>query len=176
MINLLKCHGRKFSATIVSAKVTGRIAVVNNYVYLCQNKKAGSILGINLRFGYKYSWCIKQGSETDLKNTSITNLKLLPFTKKEIEIYKDWQVGDEIENTLSDYETAIVIFRSDELVVVKYDDSCASENFTCDQLYANGWRLQQEESSSCESVIELSMDEIAEKFGIDVDQLKIKKQ
>ena len=68
-----------------------------------------------------------------------------------------------------------IIFRSGELVVPKFNDR-APYVFTCNELYKRGYRLDIKPLSEEEKTVEISMDEIAEKWGISKDQLRIKKE
>lgn len=175
MKNLLNCNGRFFSAKIYEDEVIGRIRVENEQVYLCQNKRDGK--DCENKMGYKYSWRVGSGEKEELTNEYVYDFKLTPLTSEYIEKYKDWQVGDVVE-LLDEHEKEFderhkVIFRSGELVVLKNKDGEASENYTCDQLYKYGYRLFQPEMEE-EKITELTMDEIAKKFGIPVDKIRIK--
>lgn len=177
MKNLLNCNGRFFSAKISDDKVTGRIRVEDEHVYLCQDKRDGAYC--KDRFGYKYSWFVEDGSEKSLAGNNVSCFKLTPSTAEEIEKYKDWQVGDVLE-LLDEHEKDFderheVIFRSGELVVLKNKDGEASENYTCDQLYKYGYRLVLQEEDGEKEITELTMDEIADKFGLPVDKIRVKK-
>ena len=178
MENLLKCDGRRFRCKIKETPAKGRIRVENGNVYLCQNKQEGA--EAKCRFGYKYSWDVSSGSDKHLAYNDVSDFVLIPSTPDEIESYKDWQVGDKIRCgadiaslTLGLYGE--IIFRCGELVVAKFGN-CASQNFTCDDLHRVGYRLDIEPLSEEEKTIEISMDEIAEKWGISKDQLRIKKE
>lgn len=101
------------------------------------------------------------------------------MTAAEIEAYKDWQVGDKIN---CDGILREVIFRSGELVVCKelndmgfWKKGYASANYTCDELYNKGYRLVAEPVEE-EEVVEVTMDEIAEKMGVPVERLRVKKE
>lgn len=94
------------------------------------------------------------------------------MTAAEIEAYKDWQVGDKVTDGIRAWE---VIFRSGELVVCKNECDQATSNYTCDELYNSGCRLVADPEPEDETV-ELTMDEIAEKVGIPVEKLRIKKE
>lgn len=175
MENLLKCDGRSFSAKIHGEEVTGKIRVENGYVYLCQDEKEGAYC--KNKHGYMFSWGVRYGEKEDLDDNYVSDFKLIPLTEKEIEQYKDWQVGDVLK-LLDEYEKDFdelseVIFRSGELVVLKNKDGEASENYTCDQLYKYGYRLFPQEIE--EEITELTMEEIAEKFGLPVDKIRVKK-
>ena len=178
MENLLKCDGRRFRCKIKETPVKGRIRVENGNVYLCQNKQEGA--EAKCRFGYKYSWDVSSGSDKHLAYNDVSDIVLIPSTPDEIESYKDWQVGDKVYckediviPPLSLYGE--IIFRSGELVVPKFNDR-APYVFTCNELYKRGYRLDIEPLSEEEKTVEISMDEIAEKWGISKDQLRIKKE
>lgn len=167
MDNLLNCKGRKFKCTIASTDVEGKIQVENGTVYLCQNKRDGG--SCKDKLGYKYSWYVCSGSTNDLKDSSVTDFKLIFMTKEEIENYKDWQVGDKI--TLYDGSEGEIIFRSGKLVIFEEEDK-ASGNYTIDELYDRGWRLDVEPEE--ETFVEMTMEEIAKLKGIPVEKLRIK--
>lgn len=178
MENLLKCDGRRFRCKIRETPAEGRIRVENGNVYLCQNKQEGA--EVKCRFGYKYSWSISSGSDKMLAYNDVSDFVLIPSTPDEIESYKDWQVGDKIRCgakvaslTLGLYGE--IIFRSGELVVPKFNGRTPCL-FTCDELYKQGYRLDVEPLPEEEKTVEISMDEIAEKWGISKDQLRIKKE
>ena len=178
MENLLQCDGRRFRCKINETPAEGRIRVEDNNVYLCQNEMDGA--EADNKFGYKYSWSVSSGSKESLALNHISDFILTPSTPDEIESYKDWQVGDKIRCdagvaslTLGLYGE--IIFRCGELVVAKFRD-CASPNFTCDDLHRVGYRLDVEPLSEEEKTVEISMDEIAENWGISKDQLRIKKE
>ena len=101
------------------------------------------------------------------------------MTAEEIEEYKDWQVGDLIKNKngFKHNEDMEVIFRRDELVVCKFIPSGnATHNFTCDELYNLGCRLAIEPVPESDDSVEVSMAEVAEKLGVPVEKLRIKKE
>ena len=178
MENLLQCDGRRFRCKINETPAEGKIRVENGNVYLCQNEMDGD--KARDKYGYKYSWNVSSGSKESLAFHHISDFVLIPSTPDEIESYKDWQVGDKIRCgavvtsfTLGSHGE--IIFRSGELVVAKFGN-CASPNFTCDDLHRAGYRLDIEPLSEEGKTVEISMDEIAEKWGIPKDQLRIKKE
>lgn len=73
-----------------------------------------------------------------MPSSSVSELELYSTTAADIEAYKDWQVGDKMTKI---GETMEVILRSGKLVVCELGDGTASANYTCDELYDNGWRL-----------------------------------
>jgi hypothetical protein len=161
MENLLDCHGRRFRAKIAGVKVGGKISVDGEDVFLCQDEMDG--YPCEDRLGYRYSWAVVSGSEKDLKENDVKEFYLVGETPSE---YKDWQVGDKVakENILCE-----VIFRSGELVVLRTQYDKASENYTCDELFEEGWRLVVEED-----LIELTLEDVAKMKGVSVDRIRIK--
>ena len=176
MGNLLSCDGRRFRCKIDGTLVTGIIRVVGGCAYLCQNEKNGSH-SIDKR-GYKYAWCVFSGTEADFAHPDIkvTDFRLIPSTAAEIEAYKDWQVGDRLKRKEERAPNIEVIFRYGELVVGKFiDTGKALTNYTCDELYKDGLRLAVDPVPE-EEIVEVTMDEIAEKMGVSVERLRVKKE
>lgn len=167
MENLLGCKGREYTAKIYGDAVSGRIQVENDKVYLCQDVKNGA--DCKDKLGFKHSWGVDNGSPELLAYNDITDFSLTPPTAEAIEAYKDWQVGDEITNGKNNY---VVIFRSGDFVVCKNWKNEASTNYTCVELYRHGYRLKVDPQE--ETPVELTMDQIAERFNIPVSNLKIK--
>lgn len=95
------------------------------------------------------------------------------MTAEEIEEYKDWQVGDKITKGRDVFE---VIFRSGEVVILKNNDGLAEGPFTCDEIYNDGGRLVAEPTPESDDSVEVSMAEVAEKLGVPVEKLRIKKE
>ena len=177
MKNLLNCSGRRFRCKIYGEPVEGKIQVEDGCVYLCQNKEDGC--RATNKLGYKYSFAVDTGSDEDLKTHDVSDFTLL-MTAEEIEEYKDWQVGDLIKDKTTGFGHGgdmEVIFRRGDLVVCKFVLSGnASFNFTCDELYNLGYRLAIEPAPESDDSVELSMAEVAEKFDIPVEKLRIKKE
>lgn len=176
MKNLLNCSGRRFRCKIYGEPVEGKIQVEDGCVYLCQNKEDGC--RATNKLGYKYSYTVDSGSDEYLRIYGVSDFALL-MTAEEIEEYKDWQVGDLIKNKngFKHNEDMEVIFRRDELVVCKFIPSGnATHNFTCDELYNLGCRLAIEPVPESDDSVEVSMAEVAEKLGVPVEKLRIKKE
>ena len=112
-----------------------------------------------------------------LELNQVTGFKILhPDTAEEIEAYKDWQVGDRLRKKDGLPRTIEVIFRCGELVVGKFiDTGRALTNYTCDELYEDGYRLIVDPAPE-EEIVEVTMDEIAEKMGVPVERLRVKKE
>lgn len=181
MENLLKCDGRRFRAKIEGVECEGKIQVDGNFIYLCQDQKFG--YKCNQKYGYKYSWRLEVVDGYDeiyddesfscwLEGFSVTDFRLLGMTAAEIEAYKDWHVGDKVKKEYMCWE---VIFRSGKLVVCMTDGGMGSANYTCNELYDEGWRLVSDPDPE-EDTVELTMDQIAERVGVPVEKLRIKKE
>ena len=141
MENLLKCDGRRFRAKIDGVTCEGKVRVEDGKVYLCQNNKDGC--KASNKYGYKYSWkAYLSGDGSIDPSYSVHDFCLLDMTSAEIEVYKDWQVGDRIRNGDIVWE---VIFRSGKVVVCVNSSGSATANYTCEELYNDGWRLVAEE-------------------------------
>lgn len=175
MENLLNCDGFYFKAKINNDEVAGRIRVECRLAFLCQNRWEGNEPADKL--GYKYGWSVGNGNQTDLALGKVTDFHLL--TPEEADEYRDWHVGDMIESVV--YGHREIIFRSGELVVPKntYSNQ-AEDNRTCEELYKAGYRLvlpdAQIEALKGEkpAVKEVTLDEIAEKFGVPVGKIRVK--
>ena len=172
MKNLLECDGKRFTCKIAGTEVSGVIAVEFNEVYLCQNAVQG-LPCINQR-GYKYSWAVCDGELGNLAFYKVTDFQLRSSTQSELDSYKDWQVGDKV----TDGSVILsVIFRSGELVVLKGPEGCASGNYTCDELYASGYRLVYDDedalTADVSDVVEVTLEEIAAWKGVSADRIRI---
>lgn len=178
MDNLLNSNGRRFRCKIGDTPVKGKIRVEGDNAFLCQDKRAG--LDCMNKLGYKYSWAVNSGSASALDINLVTDFQLFSMTAADIEAYKDWRVGDIICDGLTTRE---VIFRSGEFVVCKELKSIglrekgdATGNYTCDELYRMGYRLVPDPVSEEKEIVEVTMDEIAEKMGVPVERLRVKKE
>ena len=155
-IDLTKCKGFCFKASIYEAKVEGKLQVENGNVYLCQNEIEGS--DCEDKLGFQYSWQIPNGSKEAIEANSVIDFEIIP---RDPETYKDWQVGDiigcEDENgdidIMADHLCRVifrsgelrVIFRSGELVAIAENYSAEEADingcYTCSQLFRECWRL-----------------------------------
>ena len=130
---MTKCRGFCFKASIKRLTCEGKIQVENGYVYLCQNIIDGAVC--HDRLGFKYSWCIIDGSKEDMTMTHVTDFEIVP---RDPETYKDWQVGDTIEYG-DNYSTGRIIFRGGDLVAADIEGTC--NYYTCDELFNEEYRL-----------------------------------
>lgn len=171
MENLLKYNGRRFKADIQDVPVTGVIVVKNDKVYLANNIKDGGWGDIVKHF--KYTWCVTKGSKLDLMNNSVTNFRLI-YTKEEIEDIKEFFYGDVLKRTGNSDNTVVGVV-GDVVFTTNSDNKAVFASHRL-ALYEAGWRLKiDQENIEEDEVKELTMDEIAKKFKVPVDKLKIKK-
>lgn len=158
-------HGRKFTVTFRGEEITGVVSIQDNGIYLCQNVRNGS--DCSNKFGYKYSYWIgsNRGSLNDVDDGLFENFKLKVMEMNDI------TVGTKLYD--DDGEQHEAIFRSGELVILKNGNEYASMPYTIEELKDRNFKLKIEPCPS--EPVELTMDEIAEKFGVPISQLKIKK-
>ena len=138
-IDLTKCKGLCFKASIERLTCEGKIQVEKGCVYLCQNIIDGA--ECQDRLGFKYSWGILDGSKKDMKRNHITDFEIVP---RDPETYRDWQVGDKVtcpDEKWNDSAYKEIIFRSGELVICKDGNGDISGGYTCGQLHRLGYRL-----------------------------------
>lgn len=168
MENLLDCNLKEFSCLIEGKMAEGIIRVENKRAFLCQNVKDGE--DCKNKLGYKYSWGVDTGTKEELEENDVKDLIIKPAPKELLESYKDWQVGERLKN--KSFEPKLeVIFRYGELVICKDMCGCASGNFTCDELYNDGYRIVEKENLP----VEVTIDEIAKWKGVDPSAIKVKK-
>lgn len=175
MRDLTKCNGWNFSATICGTKVFGRIKVSEKCVFLCYNEfKPRYNFQPEYMFGYKYAYLIidRSGNYT-VDPIGTLYLRIWPMTFSQIEEYKDWQEGDKVQYEKSTVE---IIFRHRDLVVCKDSRGVASPNSTCDELYKQGFRIVSNLDQEDDYTLTLTKSEIAEKFGINPNKLRIKEE
>lgn len=115
------------------------------------------------QFGFKYSFCCYDGLITEwleyLEYNGLIN----------IENYKDFQIGDVLENGVS---KILVLDKKDDYLIVGSLDEHLGLVFisTNEALLEVGYKLVIEEPP----IIEMTMEEVAKAIGIPVEQLKIK--
>lgn len=83
--NLLGTNGKYFTAKIEDIKCKGRVIVEGGEVYLCQDEVDG--LEYKEKYGYKYSYFIRKGTEDDLEGEDVKDLKLWDYLPKEGEYF-----------------------------------------------------------------------------------------
>ena len=87
MDNLLDKHLSRFKGVIRDTEVEGIVFVERNKAYLFQNEKDGSIPDRTHPndLGYKYSWCVIEGSPSALLCNGVENFELIEEEKTEDE-------------------------------------------------------------------------------------------
>lgn len=166
MKKLLECDGKRFACKINGTEVIGRITVEEGKVYLCQNEREGN--DCENKRGYRYSWNVDDGHPDRLSFNKVTDFRLYPITRSEVDAYKDWQVGDQMK-----YGSTIlsVIFRSGKVVICESCDHAVGP-CTCDELYSNGFRLVPEDMEDS-APVDVTLEEIAAWKGVDAGQIRI---
>lgn len=134
---MMNCKGLRFKAKINGTPCGGKVQVEDTDIYLCQNDAdRGDCLD---KLEFRYSWSVGRGTEEDLQNSDVTDFEIVP---RDPETYQDWQVGDKVKRIVDELiANEEVIFRSGELVVCKTDNETASQNYLCDELFNDGYRL-----------------------------------
>ena len=71
--------GDRFTAEILKKKCSGKVHILHEEIFLCQNKWNG---GVSPKlYGYKFSWNIFEGAPKDLKEWGVKNLKIISQSK-----------------------------------------------------------------------------------------------
>lgn len=153
-----KIKGEEIKDAKISIGSLGRI-------YICQNIKNGTDTIDKL--GYKYSWCIDSGTNLDLEMSSTTDLKPAEIT------WSTLQEGDEIKNVFGRIHTVLGI--CGKIIFLSYtgDKNRCASYYTAEELKNDGYTIVQPTPPEPE-IKEITLDEIAEKFGIDVKNVRIK--
>ena len=169
MNNIDYLHGRKVSFNYRDKKGYGKLCVKGNNVWICQNLISGANDSPD-HLGYAHSWLlIGVESKENLLEKACFKFDCFKFASKEIE---DIDVGDVLEHCAYNENKHKVIFRSGEFVVLKDMDDDSATTWSIKEI-AETFRVPNEEEN--EQEVELTMDEIASKFNIPVEKLKIKK-
>jgi len=133
-------------------------------IFICQNMHNG--FSCDDKLGYKYSWVVYGGDIADIKSfNGADSISELRFFERTIETS---QVGDIL---LRDGDEVTVVFNDGKRIVTvdTYNESWDPNTYDVDD--CGDLSVPEEEDTTKE----LTMDEIAEKFGVDVKDLKIKK-
>lgn len=112
-----------------------------------------------------------------MNKITLRNLRFyLPAQPKRSKPTRIGRWGDRLRKKDGLPRTIEVIFRCGELVVGKFiDTGRALTNYTCDELYEDGYRLIVDPAPE-EEIVEVTMDEIAGKMGVPVERLRVKKE
>jgi len=183
MEDLTNAHGKYFSATIDGVDVIGRVSVSNRryasnkQINLCNNAKGTNIASPTIdKFGYEYYKVVGLNDLPLSMPSNVTNFKLISNPTINPETYMDWKVGDRVRKEGSTQEI-IVEGRLNDLVFTSRlsDDGrrVASGNiYLTKQLFEYGYRLDVPKVEP--TITELTLEEVAKKFGKDVKDIRIK--
>lgn len=164
---LVKFEGKKLSPGVIIKE--------NELYYIFQDVWVGyrPTRTESQQFGFKYSFCCYDGLITE-------RLEYLEYNGPiNIENYKDFQIGDVLENGDSDSKI-LVLDKKDDYLIVGSLDELPNNDFgfvfisTNDVLLEKGYKLVVEEPVEEPPIVEMTMEEVAKVVGIPVEQLKIK--
>jgi len=169
-------HGYKITFTKYASgtkRYPGTVSIDNGEIYVCQDELAG--FKPREMFGYKYGYLISRVDRDSYRNSeTIANVE---FVTRDIE---DVVAGDIICNT--EYHRRIlervgdVVFMSGtygiDREIPKIPSNVYTENIRW--FIENGYRLKEDNIE--ESVVELTLEEIASQLGIDSKSLRIKEK
>lgn len=166
--------GSKFSAIISGIPSKGEIQYEGGKYYLCQNERNGS--SCKNKLGYKFSWVVGEGKASDLQRNAVRKLRMQPMSKEESDQEKVFDEGDVLVNNEVPNSEVIIDGKIGETLIcrsISMDALTMGEPFLShsEKLFNYGWRLKRIEEEP--KLVEMSVREIAEKFGIDPKVLKI---
>jgi hypothetical protein len=157
-------HGQKVTCEIHGVKITDAKISIGKYgkPCICQNRKDG--FNADDKLGYKYSWVLS----ADFTCGGVTNLKPVNKTLNELET-GDTVIDEEGDEYFVMGVAGKMVWLSDD------ENEATSTAYTTPYTLKELERLEYKVKGEEPEVTELSMDEIADKFGVSVKQLKIKK-
>lgn len=126
-IDLTKCNNLRYKAKIDGNDDYGRICVENADTGLAflRSDKEDEYVGV---------WHCDDPAIQGISERTVTDFELVP---RDPETYRDWQVGDHIENTNG--STGRIIFRSGDFVAADIEGTCNC--YTCEELFIEEYRL-----------------------------------
>lgn len=138
--------------------------------YVCQNVVPG--VNAQNKLGYKYSWVFADKDE-DIEEWEC-GVKNLRTAEKTLDDFSTLEIGDVLVDRDGDERTILDVREK----IVGLSTLGDGERFgvfcTKAELDNLGYKLKEEPKE--DEAVELTMDEIAKRFGIDVEKLKVKKQ
>ena len=161
-------HGARVRCQIDGTEINDARILVDSYgvMYICQNLKDGTKTSdykekTSDRLGYRYSWVIDREWEEGVNN--VHNLCLVEGP----------QVGDILVDR--DGLKRKVLARLESLVFISVVDNYEKAGSFCttQEIKSVGWKV---ESQPVPEPRVLTMNEIAEKFELPVDQIRVKKE
>jgi len=169
--------GMRVKLKIESVEITdAKVYVVNDCkIYICQNKRDGSISPDKL--GYDYSWVVNGGNiedhETFNGHQDITNLEILDtmenITAGTVLVKKD--------NIEQDYLIVGGVFTNEEgvesvLTFDAYDESFDKNSVPLENIKANYYVKGEIPAEA--HIKEVTIEEVAKAMGVPVETLRIK--
>lgn len=158
-------HGQKVTCKIDGEQIDDAKVSIDKDgdVYVCQNKKNG--VDAENKLGYEYSWRIFYGNGALTAGACIS---AVTFLNRSIE---DVQEGDIVAS--KDKDERKVLGVCGECVHVSYDTSHEDYNYTSTKhaLKLYGYTIKQDTPPT---LTEVTLQEVADKMGVPVEQLRIK--
>jgi hypothetical protein len=160
--NMTFKHGQKVKCEIYGREITdARISINKSGIpYICQNKEDG--IAADDKLGYEYSWMLNK----DFTGYSATNLRLAEKS------FDNPEVGDEYRDAYGNGRFVLGVSGRVIHLSMFTGKNSVGDSFTKEELIKYGYTIVQDKE---EEVTELTLDEIAKKFGKDVSKIKIKK-
>lgn len=132
--------------------------------------KLVEIIGIGNNF-YHYDILDEEMIKVGAWCDCFTDDDLIPFERT----WETLKVGDVVIDEDNDECTVLAVCGKAFLVSDYRSPSVMGGWFLLDYVKSRGWRIKGVNSKE-KPVLELTLDEVAEKFGVDVKRLKIKKE
>lgn len=150
-------HGQKVTCEMDGMKIKDAKVSINKNgtIHVCQDIKSGTNEAENM-FGYKHSWRIK----------NVSNLR--PAEKS----FDYPEVGDEYVERDGDSRFVLGVAGRVIFLSASYDKDKFIQGYTKEELIRDGYTIKQD--TPIEEVLEFTLDEVAEKFGIDSKKIRIK--
>ena len=158
-------HGQRVTCKIEGTQINDAKISIDEYgeVYVCQNKKDGC--DTDDKLGYAYSWSIYGDDREPTSDSGLTDL-----------IFLDRPIEDVQEGDVVDYKGA-----REAKVLGKCGEVIFLSKTNCHSLYGQALTLEQLKEAGCTikqdttpTLTEVTLQEVADKMGIPVDQLRIK--
>ena len=127
-VDLRNCNNLLCRVTVGDNKYIGRIETLGNKnTYLFSNDEDNTLVAI---------WDSQTKTFFGVNDEEVSDFAIIPRNPR---TYMDWRVGDKCAK--NDEDNLEVIYRYGEFVVCKDAFGYASENYTCRQLFDDGYRL-----------------------------------
>lgn len=137
------------------------------WVYVCQNVSEGSYAD-DLK-GYEYSRCLcRKNDDFEHWDEYITDLESIDEPTE----LRAMKVGDIVIDEFDDKRKVLEVLTNTFMCSFVNDFTQILGWYTFEEGEKQGWKIKGQEE---EETVELTHEEIAEKFGVDVDKLRIRK-